>query len=257
MPTIVTRGVLSARAAGAFSAAPPPPPPPPPVPPPPPPPPPPPGPPPPPPVYQTAYFGSSGFWTAPAGVNYLVTLEIAGGMYYSTPDSWVYTSILAFYAYFKYDEAGSPNAFYTYNLAGSTADRALSNVNAGGTGDRNVSYRLESSFYNPNTGGYGGYAETASYRVRGTATRASGPWDNRSSQPVQSGDWYMGIEVFEPGTSGNGTSSSAFGYTAAGGTSPGQQNFNIQYYVPVTPGQTYYIDVGYEGGYVVLYFEQS
>ena len=190
-------------------------------------------------------------------MNYLVTLEVAGGMYYSTGDQWVYSDLLAFYAYISYAEAGSPNAYYTYNLAGSTADRALASVNASGSGQRTVNYRLESSFYNPNTGGYGGYAEGPTYTVRGTAVRSSGPWDNRSSQPVQTGEWYMGIEVLNPGYSSNGTPSSAFGYSAAGGTSPGQQNVNVQYYVPVTPGQQYYIDVGYSGGYVTLQFQQS
>jgi len=259
VPTIVTRGAISARAAGTFSAAPPPPPPPPPVPPPPPPPPPPPGPPPPPPVYQTATFTSSGYWTCPAGVYTLITLEVAGGMYYSTPTQWIYTSnIVAFYSATSYAQAGSPGAFYAYYQAGAYADSILSQFNSG-SGERTVTYSPNYNYYNPNTGGYWNEGDFVSYRVRGTAARASGPWDNRSGDPVRGigSGWYIGVEVEYPGSSGNGTSSSAFGYSAAGGTSPGQQNVNVQYYVSVTPGQQYYIDVGYEGGYVVLQFQQS
>lgn len=258
MPTIVTRGTLSARAAGAFSAAPPPPPPPPPVPPPPPPPPPPPGPPPPPPVYQTAYFTSNGSWTCPAGVFYLVTLEVAGGMYSSTPDQWVYTSnIPGFYSGISFREAGSPSGFFTYDVAGAQADSVLASMN-GSTADRTVAIFPYFNYLNPNTNGYFTDFEFFQYRIRGVASRASGPWDNRAGQPVRGiGDgWYIGAEVFYPGFSSNGTQSSAFGYTAAGGTSPGEQNVIVQYYVSVTPGQTYNIEVGGEGGYVVLQFSQ-
>lgn len=256
MPVIISRGGLSARAAGTFAYIPPSPPPP--VPPPPPPPPGPPPPPPPPPVYQTAYFSSSGYWTCPAGVYYVVNLEVAGGMYYSTPDSWVYQSdIVGFYSATGFSQSGSPSAFFAYYQAGAAADSILSQMNSS-TADRTVTIAPNYNYYNPNTNGYYNESDFLSYRIRGTASRASGPWDNRSGNPVQgiNQGWYIGVEVFSPGSSGNGTSSSALGYTAAGGTSPGQQNVNVQSYVSVTPGQQYYIDVGYEGGYVVIQYVQ-
>lgn len=262
MPTIVTRGVASARGYGfsQFVPAPPPPPPPPPGPSPAPPPPPPPG---PGPVLQEVVFFSSDSWTAPSGVTELIQLEVAGGMYSTTPDQWIYTSggsNFGFYSQTGTDQAGSISGFYTYEQAGAQADSVLASVNSGGTGDRNVVFFPVTSYYNPNTGGYyTDFMDPVSLRVRGVATRASGPWDNRSGNPVRGigNGWYFGVEVFYPGSSSNGTPSSAFGYTAAGATSPGQQTVLVPSYVPVNPGQNYSITVGEAGGYVVLRFYQS
>jgi hypothetical protein len=180
-------------------------------------------------------------------------------MYYSTGNQWVYTSnIVGFYSATGFAQAGSPGAFFAYYQAGAAADSVLASMNSGGTGERDVTIAPNYNYYNPNTNGYYNEGDFASYRIRGTASRASGPWDNRSGNPVQgiNDGWYIGVEVLYPGSSGNGTSSSALGYTAAGGTSPGQQNVNVQSYVSVTPGQQYYIDVGYEGGYVVIQYVQ-
>jgi len=257
VPVIISRGGISARGAGTFAYIPPAP-----VPPVPPPPPPPPGPPPPPPpgpVYQTATFFGSNYWTCPAGVYYLVNLTVYGGMYSTTPDQWIYTTnIYGFYSQTGYAEAGSPSAFYAYYQAGAAADSILSQMNSGGTGDRTVTIAPNTSYYNTNTNGYYNFSDFQSYRIRGVASRASGPWDNRSGDPVRGigNGWYIGVEVFYPGSSSNGAPSSAFGYTAAGGTSPGQQFVTTASYVSVTPGQQYYIDVGATDGSVTLQYVQ-
>lgn len=259
MPTIITRGAISARSAGTFAYVPPAPVPP--VPPPPPPPPGPPPPPPPPPVYQTVQFSSNDYWTCPAGVYYVVNLEVYGGVYSTTPDQWIYTAggnNFVFYSQEGTAQAGSVSAFYTYEQAGNVADAALASINSGGTGDRVAVFDQRRNFYNPNTGGYYDVADFVSLRVRGVATRASGPWDNRSGQPVRGigNGWYFGVEVFYPGSTANGTPSSALGYSAAGGTSPGQQFVTTASYVPVTPGQQYFIEVGTENGVVVIQYVQ-
>ena len=99
-----------------------------------------------------------------------------------------------------------------------------------------------------------------SVRVRGTATRAYGPWDNRSGQ-VANGNgafWYIGVEVFSPGGESPGSPSSAFGSTAAGTTSAAQpQVITGASTVSVTPGQQYSIEVGTSNGYVQFQFSQS
>jgi hypothetical protein len=207
-------------------------------------------------------FYSSDSWTAPSGVTLLIDLEVAGGMYSTTPDQWNYVTggnNFAFYSQIGTAQTGSISAYYTYEQAGAVADAALADINSGGTGDRIAVFDQRRNFYNPNTGGYYDVADFVSLRVRGVATRASGPWDNRSGQPVRGigSGWYFGVEVFYPGFSSDGTPSSAFGYTAAGATSPGQQTVILRNYVPVTPGQTYNITVGETGGYVVLRFYQS
>lgn len=257
MPTIITRGVISARGAGTFAYVPPAPVPP--VPPPPPPPPGPPPPPPPPPVYQTATFSTNNYWTCPAGVYYVVNLEVYGGMYSTTPDQWIYTSnIVGFYSATSYSQAGSPSAFFAYYQATAAAESVLSSMNSGGTGDRNVTIAPYYNYWNPSTNGYWTESDFQSYRIRGTASRASGPWDNVSGNPVQGigNGWYIGVEVYYPGFSSNGTPSSALGYSAAGGTSPGQQFVTTASYVPVTPGQQYFIEVGAADGLVVIQYVQ-
>lgn len=259
MPTIITRGAISARNAGTFAYVPPAP-----VPPVPPPPPPPPGPPPPPPpgpVYQTVTFTSSGSWTCPAGVYYVVNLEVYGGMYSTTPDQWIFTTgnfNFAVYSAQGTTDPGSQSSAYTYSQIGALSDSALTSLNIGAPAERDASFLQIYNYYNPNTGGFYNGLQTYSQRIRGTAVRASGPWDNRSDEIVRGvgTGWYFGVEVFYPGLSYDGTQSSAFGYTAAGGTSPGQQNVTTASYVPVVPGQTYNIQVGTLNGAVTLQFVQ-
>lgn len=263
MPTIVTRGVASARGAGTFSAAPPPPPPPPPGPTPPPPPPP--G---PPPVGQSVFFGSSGSWTAPSGVTQISSLVIAGGNFVQTPEEWVYFSSL--FGVVLSRQSGTPiqpgddPVTYTYAQAGSFADAQLASYNSGGSGPRDVNFTNLDLVAFPSSppqywSSIGGFGPT---RVRGVLTATSGPWDNRSGQIANGLQpavfWYIGGETFFPAVTTNGDPSSAFGYTVQGGTQGNPaptQSFGT---VSVNPGQTYAINVGGpEGGYVQFQFVQG
>ena len=253
MPTIVTRGVASARGAGTFSAAPPPPPtPPPPGPTPPPPP--------PPSTLQTVtFFNSGGSWTAPAGVTNLTLLDIKGGTSGQTAGQFLYTTgnfNFAFYSLIGTAQPGSQAAAYTYAQVGAIADSVLAQLNAGGPFERDVSFSQVYNNYNPNTGGF--YDQPTGYarRIRGTAVPASGPWDNRSNAIVQGigNGWYFGVEVYYPPEPVEGGPSSAFGYTAQGGAPPQEI---LESNVPVVPGQTYTIQVSPSSGLVQFQFIQE
>jgi hypothetical protein len=261
VPTIVTRGVASARGAGTFSAAPPPPPPPPPSPTPPPPPPP--G---PPPVFQTVTFYGSSVWTAPAGVSTILNLQVAGGTFVQTPEEWVYQASV--YSPVLSTQSGSPRQpeddpiSYTYAQAGSFADAQLAAANSGGTGPRDIGIPTLFLIAFPSSPPqYWSYiVDFSPRRVRGVLTATSGPWDNRSSQIANglSGVfWSIGGETLFPAVTTNGTPSSAFGLTAAGTTSAGQpQIISSASSVSVTPGQQYNIQVGDANGYVTFQFSQ-
>ena len=256
MPTIVTRGVASARGAGTFSAAPPPPPPPPtPTPPPPP------G---PPPVFQTVTFNSSGVWTAPAGVTTIQNLQVAGGLYSFSEGFFTYNTTYGAAYVPSFDFVGSPGAFTTYAQAGAHADGVLAAANSGGTGDRYITLDPLLLGWNPSTGGYFTQpSNPQTYRVIGVAERVLGPWDNRSSSPVggpnqPSVEWGIGVQVYQEGGAFPGSPSSAFGRTAAGTTSAGQPQVIVNAsVVSVTPGQQYNIEVGGVSGYVTFQFSQS
>lgn len=253
MPTIITRGAISARNAGAFAYVPPAPVPPVPPPPPGPTPPPPPG-----PVYQTVQFTSSGSWTCPAGVFYIVNLEVYGGMYSSTPGQWVSSGSILFVVAPGTTQAGNPASFWTYEGVNNYVNATLANLNSGGYGERTVSFVKVNNYYNSITGGYyNEYESVTNANIRGQAYLSSGPGDNRTSEIVQPTQiWTISYEIYIPPETSNGTPSSAFGYTAAGGTSPDQQFVTTASYVPVTPGQTYSIQVGTSGGSVILQFVQ-
>lgn len=257
MPTIVTRGAISARGAGTFSAAPPPPPPPVPPPPPPPPPPGPPPPPPPPPVYQTATFTSSGNWTAPAGVFYISVLTGKGQDGGTSFSYWQASIPFACYALEGTQQPGNPSAFITYEQAGNYADSVLATLNSGAPAERTRTFSQNYFWKNPVTGGFFNTGDFITLTIRGYITPNGGPWDNRSSA-IASGlgnGWFMAGEqlVTVPDYAGN--PSVAFGYTFPGGA-VGQPAPVEQYYnVPVTPGQSYYIQV--DGGEVTLQFLQS
>jgi hypothetical protein len=262
MPIIFTRGGLSARGAGTFSLIPAPPSPPTPGPPPPPPPP---GP--PPPVVQTVTFTSSGSWTAPAGVSQISSLFIGGGNYAEIPGQFVYTSNIA--AVLSYQVSTSPPTFSTiattYEQAGSAADGVLSLFNRGGTGEREVGYNQLILLANPSlplpTRYWNIDAFVGPLIIRGTASRASGPWDNRSPVDVANGignGWYIGVELYYPPETVNGSPSSAFGYTVQGGTQNNPAPVEAFGSVSVTPGQTYSINVGGpQGGFVQFQFVQG
>lgn len=252
MPTIVTRGVASARGAGTFSAAPPPLPPPPPSPTPPPPPPP--G-----PVLQTVtFFNNGGSWTAPAGVTNLTSLNIIGGTSGMTAAIWVNTVGVAvpFYSVEFPAYPGSPSAFYTYAQVGAIADALLARINVGAPAERTFTYDSIVNYYNPNTGGYFDIIETTTATTRGYAYISQGPWDNRTAQPVRGlgSGWFIGGELYFPPQPVEGGPSSAFGYTAEGGAPP--QDI-LQSNVPVVPGQTYTIEVSPSSGLVQFQFVQG
>ena len=256
MPTIVTRGVASARGAGTFSAAPPPPPPTPT--------PPPPG---PPPVFQTVTFGAgtSNIWTAPAGVSTILNLQVAGGLYDNVPGYFAYDNTGNVYAARytgSYDSPGSSDGLSYANVA-SYSNAVLRNFNSGGTGDRSVLYEPISLYWNPSTNGYYWNFEPAvTLRINGVAERLFGPWDNNSSAlvggPTQPPtEWSIVVQVYQEGGEFPGSPSSAFGFTAAGTTSAGQPQVIVgDSVVGVTPGQTYQIDVGGASGYVQFQFSQ-
>ena len=255
MPTIVTRGVASARGAGTFSAAPPPPPPTPT--------PPPPG---PPPVFQTVTFNSSGVWTAPAGVSTILNLQVAGGLYSFSEGYFTYESGYNIYGASytgSFDLVGSPSDFYTFAQAGAYADSILAQFNSGGTGDRIISYDALQLYWNSSTGGFWVIFNSNTYRINGVAERTLGPWDNRTNSPVGGPtqppvQWGIGVQIYNEGGAFPGSPSSAFGRTAAGTTSEAQpQNITSASSVSVTPGQQYNIEVGSVSGYVTFQFSQS
>jgi len=213
---------------------------------------------------QTVVFTSSGTWTAPLNVvgEQIIDLFIKGGEYGQTPGQFLYTTgnfNFAFYSLQGTSQPGSQAAAYTYAQAGAIADSVLASLNSGGTGERDVSFTQILNNYNPNTGGF--YDQPTGYaqRIRGTATPASGPWDNRSSEIVRGigNGWYFGVDVYYPPEVTNGTPSSAFGYTVQGGTVNNPtpiQNFGTN---SIIPGQTYQIIVGSPSGFVTFRFVQG
>jgi hypothetical protein len=208
------------------------------------------------------FFGEPGnySWTCPAGVFDLVNFEVAGGLYFSNPDSYEFATAYALYAASTSSPGGSSSDFFTYNQAGSYSDSVLGQFNSGGTGERNISFTPIINYWNPVTSlGTTVLEDSVTYRIRGVASTFSGPWSNRTNQPARgiNEGWYISFDVFVPGSSGNGTASSALGWTAAGATAPNQQTVIVLPFLTVTPGQTYNIIVGSPGGYVVLQFEQS
>ena len=268
MPIISTRGGLSARGAGTFALIPTPTPTPPtPGPPPPPPPPGPPGP--PPPVVQTVTFTSSGSWTAPSGVSVISSLGVYGGQYQEIPGQFAYTTGVILPVYSAFTLSGSPGptsviTSYTYDQSGSYAEGVLSQLNSGGTGERDISYNRLNLAYNPNLSPptiryWYDLSFSSVITIRGVASRASGPWDNRSGQianGINTG-WFIGVEVYSPPSTTNGDPSSAFGYTAPGGTQGDPSPSVGASVVSVTPGQTYTITVGQPGGAVQFQFVQG
>ena len=260
MPTIVTRGVASARGAGTFSAAPPPPPPPPPTPTPPPPS--------PPSVFQTVTFGAgtSSIWTAPSGVTVIQNLQIAGGLYSFSEGFFQQEQVNAAVYNRRDDTVGSIGSF-TYAQVGAHADSVLALFNTSSPAvllpDRIVSFSTLDLHFNPVTSQNYFEYQPQSYRVQGEAFISSGAWYNRTNEivggpniPPQ--DWALAVAVFTPGGEFAGGQSSAFGYTAAGTTSAGQpQVITNVASVSVTPGQAYQIIAGGASGYVQFQFSQS
>ena len=255
MPTIVTRGVASARGAGTFSAAPPPPPtPPPPGPTPPPPP--------PPPTVQTVVFNSSGSWTVPSGVTSISNITIAGGVGVFTPGYWAFSSQTAVSQVTTIPGPNVTPGPFTYAQAGAAADLVIATVNSSGTGERTASTGPRLQLGTNVLGGTPLYWTEPlgdnTLLARGLAERLAGPWDNRSSQIANGSEFYVfSLEVYVPDSTTSGQPSSAFGYTV-NGVGPNQQQNVVNFgSLGVTPGQVYTITVGTTSGQVTFQFNQG
>jgi hypothetical protein len=250
VPTIVTRGVASARGAGTFSAAPPPLPPPPPSPTPPPPPPP--G-----PVLQTVtFFNNGGSWTAPAGVTNLTLLNIIGGTDGMTAAQYVRTGRAPLTVADNFAQPGNPLTAFTFAEANTYVNNLIANLNSGGTGDRSIDFVIITNNYNPSTGGFFNTFDIQNtIQIRGEVVLQSGPAFNQTNEivyPYQS--WFIAYDQYFPPEFVAGGPSSAFGYTAQGGAPP--QDI-LESNVPVVPGQTYTIQVSPSSGLVTFQFVQG
>jgi len=205
-------------------------------------------------------------------VSVISSLQIFGGAFTEVPGQFAYTTGVILPVYSAFTSSGSPVVppsgtavigYYTYAEAGSYADGVLSQLNSGGTGEREIAYNRLELFYNPNLSPANRYWYDLSFSgpitIRGVASRASGPWDNRSGQianGINTG-WFIGVEVYSPPTTQNGTPSSAFGFSAPGGTQGTPQPSTFVASVAVNPGQTYTITVGQSGGVVQFQFTQG
>ena len=229
MPTLTSRGAASARGFGLLGAAPL--------------------------NLQTATFTSSGTWTAPVGVTNLTVLTGAGGTGTPASEAWIYSN-LGYIAYsLEWDGAlGAVNSAPTYLQVYDTSTATLAGLNPS-TADRTVSWGPVRYLYNPTTTKtYAEFQNFSTKRVRGTLIQSSGPWDNRSNQPVLGigNGWYISGEQYfsEPETTGG--SSSAFGNTYAGGVGGAATPVTTNN-ISVTPGQAYSISVA-SGGYVTFQY---
>jgi hypothetical protein len=251
VPTIVTRGVASARGAGTFSAAPPPLPPPPPSPTPPPPPPPP-G-----PVLQTVtFFNNGGSWTAPAGITNLTSVYVVGGTDGMTAAQYVRSGRAVLTMSDNFAQPGNPLTAFTFAEANTYVNNLIANLNSGGTGDRSIDFVIINNNYNPSTGGFFNTFEIQNtIPIRGAVVLQSGPAFNQTNEivyPFQS--WVIAYDRYFPPEFVAGGPSSAFGYTAQGGAPPQEIS---QANVPVVPGQTYDIQVSPSSGLVQFQFIQG
>lgn len=229
MPTLTSRGAASARGFGLLGAAPL--------------------------NLQTATFTSSGSWTAPIGVTNLIVLTGAGGTGTPASSGW-YSSSLGYIAYSNEwsGSLGSLSAAPTYLDVYDSSTSTLSGLNSS-TGDRTIAWGPVRFYYNPaTTKTYTVYEDFVTKRVRGTIVQSSGPWDNRSYQPVLGigNGWYIAGEQYfeEPATTGG--DSGAFGNNYAGGNG-GAATPVTTTNVAVTPGQTYTITVA-SGGYITFQY---
>jgi hypothetical protein len=196
-------------------------------------------------------------------VTSISNINIAGGRYQEIPGQFAYTTGVILPVYSAFTSSGSPVVppsgtavidYYTYDQAGSYANGVLSQLNSGGTGEREIAYNRLELYYNPNLSPANRYWYDLSFSgpitIRGVASQASGPWDNRSGQianGINTG-WFVGVEVYSPPTTQNGTPSSAFGFTVQGGTVSNPTPDGFFGSISVTPGQVYQITVGSPSG---------
>jgi hypothetical protein len=200
-------------------------------------------------------------------VSQITSLIIGGGNYTELPGFFQYTTNIA--AVLAYQTSGSPGpnkitGGSTYAYAGNDADGTLAIINSGGTGEREIGFPQLLLLENPSLPPATRYWQDTTFvgplQIRGVASRASGPWDNRSGQFANGigNGWYIGAELYYPPSTTNGDPSSAFGFTVQGGTQFNPSPTEFFGSVSVTPGQTYSINVGGpQGGFVQFQFVQG
>jgi hypothetical protein len=199
-------------------------------------------------------------------VSVISSLQIVGGAFTTTAGQFYYASNISAVLSQQTSSTPGPNITIgssTYAYAGSYADNILSLANSGGTGERDFGYPQLFLAENPSLPLATRYWQDTifipSLIIRGVASRASGAWDNRSGQIANGigNAWNIGVELYLPPTTQNGTPSSAFGFSAPGGTEGTPQPSTFVGSVAVNPGQTYTITVGSVSGVVQFQFTQG
>jgi hypothetical protein len=159
----------------------------------------------------------------------------------------------------NFAQPGNPLTAFTYAEANTYVNNLISNLNSGGTGDRSISFTIINNNYNPSTGGFFNTFEIQdTIQIRGEVVLQSGPAFNQTNEivyPFQS--WFIAYDRYFPPEDVDGTPSSAFGFTAPGGTQGDPSPSVFASLVFVTPGQTYTIVVGTAGGAVQFQFDQG
>lgn len=230
MPSIITRGGGSARGFGFAGAAPL--------------------------ELQTIYFYSSQTWVAPAGVSLLSSVTLVGGTGDAAYTSYSYNNSLTVVAW-NTGQAASAVARPDYYYSGATgnANLALSVANGGGTGVRTAEFWLYA--YDPYDSSNVKFVDLPDIYIPyvfGEVRQGSGPWDNTTSALYQGPGYTVLYDTATPIPATTGGTTSAFGYSAAGGTGTTGSTTNVSD-VSVTPGSSYGITVGADSGYVrVQYF---
>lgn len=229
MPSIITRGGGSARGFGFAGAAPL--------------------------ELQTVYFYSSQTWVAPAGVSLLSSVTLVGGTGDAAYTSYSYNNSLDVVTW--NEEIVDPDSWfgYGYNQTTGDAQLALSFANGTGTGVRTAEFFRFAAYPKDASNIY--YRGTSSIfvpYVTGEVRQGSGPWDNTTSALYQGPGYTVLYDTATPIPATTGGTTSAFGYSAAGGTGTTGSTTNASN-VSVTPGSSYGITVGADSGYVrVQYF---
>lgn len=205
------------------------------------------------------HFTSSTSWTAPAGVSEIVALELRGGTGTSSSYSWrsAPMPLGRIFAGFPYSISRSTLESYAnsqYNRLPSTPGVSVNFSSGSPLIGRNYTQ------YADGPSDYSTSQYTGTFRVRHNQvkTKVGSPeWGNGWGT---SGTWTPGSQMLAWGvgnieervtTAGSsGGSTSAFGYTASGGSSGGGTGQVIQQAaVSVTPGQSYNLSIP-SGGYV-------
>jgi hypothetical protein len=161
--------------------------------------------------------------------------------------------------YDNYAQPGNPLIAFTFAEANTYVNNLIAYLNSGGTGDRSIAFTIINNNYNPSTGGFFNTFEIQdTIQIRGEVVLQSGPAANQTNEivyPFQ--QWFIAYDRYFPPTDVDGTPSSAFGFTAPGGTQGNPSPVVSTSSVSVTPGQTYTITVGQPEGAVQFQFVQG